>query len=128
MTANLIPTLAEVLDTFAYHVESIATSKPTRTDAPYKDRDRFGLGLGGYAPDCPRVAVDVELRPSIGAEPWGVWAGVYIRPMRSDDRDEEDRQGFKHCGNRCGGRKEYAALCAPVLAWVAAYHAGKGAT
>jgi hypothetical protein len=122
------PPLADVLVTFANHVSTLMTEKPSRTDAPYCNRARVGLCLGGWSDDAPRAWIDVEIRPSENADPenpWGVWAQVWIRTeWRDDDRHEEDRKGFQCFGNRHGGAKEYARLCAPVIAYVAAYHAG----
>lgn len=105
-----VPTLAHVLSTFAYHVAGIMTERPTRSDAPYAQCARFGLGLGGYGPGCPTVHVQIEITPVYSEgdpDRWGVWAHVSI--------------DGKACGNRCGGRDEYARLCAPVIAWVAAH-------
>jgi hypothetical protein len=132
-----IPSFAQMLDTFAYHCESIATSKPKRADAPYCERDRFGLGLGGFGRGCPFVNIEVVIVPA-NLEwpdgPWGVWATVYTRPAReyanSDERNAEPRlfdraEGWESHGNRCGGRQAYSKMCAPVLEWVAAYHAKK---
>lgn len=111
-----VPTLEEALDTFGYHVGCLMTDKPVRPDAPYCERAMFGLGMGGWSEGCPYVHVDVVIRPASQAGekdggPWGGWAQVSL-----------DGRCF---GNRHGGYKEYARLCAPVIAWVAAYWAAK---
>jgi hypothetical protein len=122
-----VPTLEHVLSTLAYHISEIMTAKPSRTDAPYSDRVRFGSGLGGYGKECPSVLVEVVIKPSGDEDRWGVWAQVYTRPMTTK-MDEEpnvyDHSWSAH-GNRCGGREAYVKMCAPVIQWVANYWANK---
>jgi hypothetical protein len=102
-----LPTIEALLATFAYHVECIMTDVPNMPD---RDVVRFGLGIG-YGPGCPTVYVQVEITPCATVDdPWGVWAHVSI-----------DGQS---CGNRCGGRAEYARRCAPIFAWLGK-HAGE---
>jgi hypothetical protein len=125
-----VPTFAHMLDIFAFHCESIAKSKPRRDDAPYCNRDRFGLGLGGFGHGCPFINIEVVITPSErDPEPWGTWATVYTRPAReyanADERNAEPNlfDGTWQChGNRCGGRQAYSKIAAPVLEWVARYH------
>jgi hypothetical protein len=127
-----VPSLETVLHTLGYHVACIMTDRPVRKDEPYASRCRFGLGLGGYAEGCPFVRVNVTIAPSgIDDDPWGVWAQVSF-----DDKPWEaftssaltgPIPGLCH-GNRCGGREAYTRLCAPVVAWVAAYWAAKEGT
>ena len=109
-----VPPLAHVLATMAYHVSSLMTDRPRRSDEPYCSRLRGGSGIGGTG-GCPLVIVEYEIRP-IGddAERWGEWAQVAIAPMG---------QPLKHCGNRHGGREELVRLYAPVIEWVASYWA-----
>jgi hypothetical protein len=96
-----VPSLEHVLGTFAYHVSCIMGDVPNGN----AESVHFGLGLGVHT--GPKVHVDVIITPAKGVEdPWGVWAQVSI--------------GGKACGNRCGGREEYAKRCAPVIAWIAA--------
>jgi hypothetical protein len=116
---SVIPTLEHILTTLAFHVRCLATEKPTRKDAPYCNRAIFGLGLGGHGEGCPFVMVEnIEITPSMNDDdPWGVWAQVHL-PATSD------RKGYK--GNRAGAGDAYAKMCAPVIAWIAAYWARKG--
>jgi hypothetical protein len=119
----VVPTFAHMLENFAFHVASIMTSKPTRTDAPYCNRDRFGLGMGNFGEGCPFVNVDFVIVPTTRDDPWGPWAQVYSRPYNETERNAEPNvnDGTWTChGNRCGGRDAYARMVTPVLAWVAA--------
>jgi len=89
-------TLTHVLQIFSYHIGLIMTDPAG---------SRFGLGIFAGGLDETHVHVQVEIRPaSAGLEP--VWDQVWI--------------DGKSCGNRCGGRDEYARLCGPVIAAVAA--------
>lgn len=121
-----VPTMDHVLKTFAYHLRCIATSRPKRPDAPYCDRDLFGLSLGSYGEGCPCVHIHVMIKPSACDDSWGAWAQV---SFASPDETRIDYEGavdaglWHSHGNRSGGGDAYAALCAPVIAWVAAYHA-----
>jgi hypothetical protein len=115
-----VPTLEHVLTTLAYHLRCIAVDKPTRKDPPYCNRLVFGMGMGGYGLTCPLVLVEnIEITPAstMGEEdPWGVWAHVRIPTG-------PDHPGYS--GNRAGAGDAYAKVCAPVIAWVAAYWAAK---
>ena len=107
-----VPTLASALATFAYHVACLKAERPSRADAPYCERLRFGMGLGWFAasePGCPSVLVEVEIRPAGGDDAWGPWAQVSF-----------DGRSY---GNRSGAIEEYARRAAPYLAWIAAYWA-----
>lgn len=115
--------LTTTLENFTYHIQLLLTERPN-DDAPHSKQVVFGLTLGGLD-DCPLVSVEVCIKPSSGRD-WGVWAQVYMRPMtkfRSEPQENPNvlDGSWKWCGNRCGGREEYAKLCAPVIAWVAAH-------
>jgi len=122
---SLVPSLAHVLETMAYHIRSLATECPVRTDAPYSQRVRFGCGLGGYGPGCPTAHVNLQIVPCTGGEvhggPWGVWAQVTMRNgLGTLDGQEGD---LIYSGNRCGAEAALTRHYAPVIAWVAAYWA-----
>jgi hypothetical protein len=136
-TSLQVPTLEHVLSTLAFQVSEIMTAKPSRTDAPYSDRVRFGSGLGGYGEGCPTVLVEVVIKPTSTegwsreevekVDSWDVWAQVYTRPMTTKVDEEPnvyDGSWSAH-GNRCGGREAYVKMCAPVIQWVANYWANK---
>jgi len=117
--------MACLLQTFAYHVGCLSTERPAIATL---QRARFGIGLGGYAEGCPRAYVNVTITPGFDEEPWGVWAQVHFEPGDFGAFIAKGLHGEvpgKCHGNRSGGREAYAALCAPVIAWVAAYWAGK---
>ncbi len=111
--APVVPSLADVLATLAGHVENIMTVRP----GPGVERSTItiGCGLGGYpGTDAPFVLLEGTLTAASGTfakdgGEWGIWAQVTLN-------------GENH-GNRHGGSKAIAAAYAPVIAWVAAYHA-----
>lgn len=109
-----VPTMAEVLQTLAGHIASIAKDAPRDPEAATY---AWAAGLGGYAgTDCPFVMVRAEVTPARGWQeadggPWGVWAQFSF-------------DGHS-VGNRSGAASAYAAAVAPVVAWVAAYWAAK---
>lgn len=107
-----VPTLADVLDTMAYHVGNMMTARPGETVADLTEIS-FGCGLGGYGEGCPTVILQGTIRSAGGADAWGPWAQVTLNG--------------KALGNRHGGQKEIARAYAPVVAWVAAYHAKREA-
>lgn len=99
--------LESVLSTLAYHVACIMADRPMNAES---ERVRGGFGLGGVE-GTPSVHVDYEIRPSgLDADPWGVWAQVWLAPHG---------EALRCYGNRCGGREELVRLYAPVVAWVA---------
>lgn len=112
--APVVPSLAEVLDLMAYHVAEIMTARPGPTVADLPAIS-FGCGLGGWeGTDCPFVMVQGTITAATEAfakdgGAWGAWAQVVLNG--------------RAVGNRHGGYKAIAAAYAPVIAWVAAYHA-----
>ncbi len=108
--APAVPTLEDVLGIMTYHVEHLATCRPgpTSTSTSYE----FSAGIGGWeGSGCPLVIFSATIHPTSGDEPWGVWA-----------RCEVEGQII---GNRCAARAALARVYAPVIAWVAAYHAAR---
>ena len=132
MSRSIVPTLASILETFAFHCTAFMTERPKRTDVPYKDRARGGMGLGGFD-GCPLVLIEFCILPtSFGegdkaADPWGPWAQVFMRDgYLTQDVEPNVYDGtWQPCGNRSGGRDAYARKCAPVIAWIAAYEASE---
>lgn len=112
--APSVPSLAEVLDLMAYHVASVMTAQPGPSVADLPAIS-FGCGLGGWeGTDCPFVMMQGTITAVTGAfakdgGAWGPWAQVVLNG--------------RSVGNRHGGYKAIAAAYAPVIAWVAAYHA-----
>ena len=103
--------LCRVLATFSYHISCIMTNRPYPGNS--HQEVRFGLGLGDPRVG-PAVLVQVVILPyEQDSDPWGVWAQVFLRGA--------DDEPWRACGNRCGGREEYARLCAPVIAWTASH-------
>lgn len=133
-----VPSLAWVLSIFAYHISSLTEEKPIRREAPYGNRVRFSIGLGGFGEGCPLANVDVVITPATEdpttTDAWGPWAQVWMRPISDKATTVAERNTepnvldgtWKQVGNRSAGRNHYAELCAPVIAWVAQYHATKG--
>lgn len=116
-----VPTLAEVLETMAGHVAHMMTRRPGESMSHLRTVE-VGCGIGGYeGTDCPLVILsgtitavdDSDGREVDAGGPWGEWAQVELNGRK--------------LGNRWGAKAEIARAYAPVIAWVAAYHARKAA-
>ncbi len=106
---STVPSLADLLDTIGYHVATVMTHAPGPT-VMHLEAISFGCGVGGFeGTDCPLVILEGSIRAASGSDPWGAWAQVTI--------------GGERVGNRHGGYKAIMKAYAPVVAWVAAYHA-----
>lgn len=106
-----VPTLERLMTTIAGHSAHIMTygPGPTVTD---RESVYLGCGVGGWeGTDCPFAFFQSRVHRVEGSEPWGPWAQVKI--------------GDASIGNRHAALAHYAALCAPVVAWVAAYWAAR---
>jgi len=113
VAAACVPSLEDVLSTLAFHVSGLMTDRPG--EGVKRSSVGVGFGLGGYkGTDCPCVFVEGHITAACPVgdskeDPWGGWAQVTL-----DGRLR---------GNRSGGREYLMKAYAPVIAWVAAYHA-----
>lgn len=111
-----VPSLEEALGLLAGHVKSVMTAQPGRS-VSFLTEVYFGCGLGGWeGTGCPSVLLEGKIEAATGAcaadgGPWGEWAQVTLNGQS--------------CGNRHGAARAIAEAYAPVIAWVAAYHAAR---
>lgn len=104
-TASTVPSLEQVLSTMAYHIADLTTA-----------RGHFNAGIGGFTPDAPFVMFECEITECKStADSWGVAANCAIK-------------GGSVRGSRVGARNAIVAAYAPVIAWVAAWHAAHAET
>lgn len=135
--AHKVPSLEHVLQTLAYHVSQIVVCKPFLQAESALSIEQYctGFGFGGFKDDqgneCPSVHIEMVITPACSLRDddptgWGTWAQVYTRPHRNVSPAEVPRLNdgsWTWHGNRCGGRDAYTALCTPIVAWIAMYHA-----
>jgi hypothetical protein len=111
--AGKAPSLADVLETLAYH-----TAEVHRDDVARGAVRRGGCGLWADPTgpvDGLHVHLDYEIRADSAPDSAPVWDQCYVRPHGSPD--------WEWVGNRCGLRTAIARAYAPVIAAVAAREA-----